>query len=152
MMVMVSRDTWETVNGRDPDDGKLLFTFDCGGWQTEGWQAKADTTNIAGYQGFLDFDLLTGQASLQRNGLKLDVSKNNGSLVIRARSANDTELKVLANGKLVGKTRVPAGNHYNDYSLPLAKPNWNGTIKRLELHFSSQPGTTVGIDWIRIGD
>ncbi len=145
-------DTWEKVNGRDPDDGKLLFMFDCGGWQTEGWQAKADTTNIAGYQGFLDFDLLTGQASLQRNGLKLDVSKNNGSLVIRARSENDTELKVLANGKLVGKTRVPAGNHYNDYSLPLAKPNWNGTIKRLELDFSSQPGTTVGIDWIRIVD
>ncbi|MDG2186159.1 MAG: sulfatase-like hydrolase/transferase [Mariniblastus sp.] len=145
-------DTWEKVNGRDPGDGKLLFMFDCGGWQTEGWQSKGDTTNIAGYQGFLDFDLLNGQASLQRNGLKLDVSKNNGSLVIRARSENDTELKVLANGKLVGKTRVPAGNHYNDYTLPLAKPNWNGTIKRLELDFSSQPGTTVGIDWIRIVD
>jgi len=49
---------WEDYNGRDPDDGRLQFEFDCGGWQTEGWMSEGDLTNIAGRQGFLGFDLL----------------------------------------------------------------------------------------------
>ncbi|MCP4815786.1 MAG: hypothetical protein GY888_25000, partial [Planctomycetaceae bacterium] len=108
-------DTWERVNQRDPADGKLLFTFDCGGWQTEGWQGQGKITNIAGYQGYLDFDLLSGKASLVRKGLKLDTGKNQGSLVIRMRSSSDTQVNVWANGKSVGKTTVAAGKGYTDY-------------------------------------
>ena len=143
-------DTWEKVNQRDPADGKLLFTFDCGGWQTEGWQGQGKVTNIAGYQGFLDFDLLTGKASLIREGLKLDTSKNKGSLVIRMRCNSDTKVNVSANGKTIGKTHVSAGKNYTDYRLPLNNDAWNGTINNLKMDFSSQGGTTVAIDWIRI--
>ncbi|MCH2182521.1 MAG: sulfatase-like hydrolase/transferase [Mariniblastus sp.] len=144
-------DTWEKVNGRDPDDGQLLFTFDCGGWQTEGWQSRGNTTNLAGYQGFLDFELLTGEATLERTGLKLDMAKNRGSLAIRARSEHDAELKFSANGKLVGAIRIPAGSDYQEYRLPL-KNQTGEAINRLQLGFSSQPGTTVGIDSIRVVD
>ena len=145
-------DTWERVNQRNPDDGKLLFTFDCGGWQTEGWQAQGEVTNIAGYQGYLDFDLLTGKASLVRNGLKLDTTKNRGSLVIRMRSSADTQVKISANGKNLGATRVAAGKQYTDYRLSLNNTSWTGTIKTLKMDFASKQGTTVAIDWIRVVD
>ncbi|MEO2022325.1 MAG: sulfatase [Pirellulaceae bacterium] len=143
-------DTWEKVNQRDPADGKLLFTFDCGGWQTEGWQGQGEITNIAGYQGYLDFDLLSGKASLVRKGLKLDTGRNQGSLVIRMRSSSDTEVNVSANGKNVGKTTVAAGKDYTDYRMPLKDNSWQGTINNLKIDFASQQGTTVAIDWIRV--
>ena len=145
-------DKWETTNQRDPNDGKLLFTFDCGGWQTEGWQAEGEVTNIAGYQGFLDFDLLSGQAILLRQGLKLEANRNHGSLVIRMRSNAKTRMTVSANGNLVGKVAINSGGKYSDYKIPLSGTPWNGTITSLQLDLSSKSGTTVGIDWIRIVD
>jgi hypothetical protein len=145
-------DKWETINHRDPNDGKLLFTFDCGGWQTEGWQADGEVTNIAGYQGFLDFDLLSGHAVLVRQGLKLDADRNQGSLVIRMRSNAKTRMTVSANGNLVGKVVIDSGAKYSEYKIPLSGSSWNGTITSLQLDYSSKPGTTVAIDWIRIDD
>ena len=143
-------DTWEKVNQRDPADGKSLFTFDCGGWQTEGWQGQGKITNIAGYQGYLDFDLLSGKASLVRKGLKLDTSKNQGSLVIRMRSSNDTQVNVSANGKTLGKTRVAAGKDYTDYRVSLKNNSWTGTVNSMKLDFAGKQGTTIAIDWIRV--
>ena len=145
-------DTWEKVNGRDPADGKLMFMFDCGAWQTEGWQSQGDTTNIAGYQGFLDFELLTGRATLQRGGLKLKTAKNKGLLALRVRSSNATDIDLLVDGKLVGETKVPGGGEFREYRLPLNQPNKSDEIHRLELRLSSQPGTTFGIDWIQVVD
>jgi arylsulfatase A-like enzyme len=143
-------DKWEIVNHRDPKDGKLLFTFDCGGWQTEGWQAQGKLTNIAGYQGYLDFDLLTGRASLVRHGLKLDAAKNQGSLVIRMRSNRDTRVAVSANDNKLGRVNVAAGEGYAEYRLPLKQDVWQGTITDLKIDFSSEKGTTVTIDWIQV--
>ncbi|MCP3693020.1 MAG: sulfatase-like hydrolase/transferase, partial [Planctomycetaceae bacterium] len=143
-------DTWEKVNQRDPTDGKLLFTFDCGGWQTEGWQGQGKITNIAGYQGYLDFDLLSGKAALVRKGLKLDTSKNQGMLVLRMRSSSDAQVNISANGKTVGKARVAAGKDYTDYRVPLTDNSWSGTVNSMKLEFAGKPGTTVTIDWIRV--
>jgi hypothetical protein len=143
-------DTWEEQNERDPADGKLLFTFDCGGWQNEGWRAEGDTTNLAGYQGYLDFDLLSGRATLVREGLKLDVAKNQGNLVLRMRVSSDTKVTASANGKRLGEVEVAAGTEYVEYRLPLRQPAWRGTIESLKLEFASDKGTTVGIDWIRV--
>jgi arylsulfatase A-like enzyme len=145
-------DKWETVNNRDPNDGKLLFTFDCGGWQTEGWQGQGELTNIAGYEGYLDFDLLTGNASLVRDGLKLDADKNRGSLEIRIRCSSDTRVVVTANGKNLGGVEVAAGKGYTEYRLPLKRGTWQGTINALKMSFAGAKGTTVAIDWIRVVD
>ena len=87
-------DKWESLNDRDPNDGELQFEFDCGGWQTEGWVAKGNVTNIAGSQGFLDFDLLDGKATLRRSGLKLDARKQTGPTRIRMRSLNAVKIKI----------------------------------------------------------
>lgn len=143
-------DKWETVNSRDPKDGKLLFTFDCGGWQTEGWEARGEVTNIAGYQGYLDFELLTGEASLLRGGLRLDAAKNTGSLVIRMRSTAEAGVSVSANGKPLGKTQIAAAADHAEYRLPLEKDAWNGTINVLKIDLEAAKGTTVTMDWIRV--
>ena len=47
-------DRWEIANNRDPQDGLLYFSFDCGGWQTEGWESKDISSNLAGSLGYLD--------------------------------------------------------------------------------------------------
>ena len=145
-------DIWEEQNQRDPQDGRLLFTFDCGGWQTEGWKAQGEVTNIAGYQGYLDFELLTGKASLVRDGLKLDAAKNNGSLVIRMRSTADTRVALSANGKNLGRANVAAGLDYTEYRLPLKKSVWKGTINDLKINLAATEGTTMAIDWIRVDE
>jgi len=143
-------DTWERTNDRDPIDGKLLFTFDCGGWQTEGWKAKGKVTNIAGYQGYLDFDLLNGSAALIRDGLSLDSKNNQGSMVLCMRCSNDTNLTLSANGKKLGVLEIAAGTDYDEVRVPLNKRIWSGTIENLKIHFDSAKGTKVAIDCIRV--
>ncbi|MDB4459086.1 sulfatase-like hydrolase/transferase [bacterium] len=143
-------DTWEEQNNRDPKDGKLLFTFDCGGWQTEGWKARGKVTNIAGHQGFLDFDLISGKASLQRNELKLSAAKNQGALTLKMHCTADTAVKVTANGKVLGVLKLKKSEEFKSYEIPLKNSTWKGTIKNLRLDFSADKGTTVGIDWIKV--
>jgi arylsulfatase A-like enzyme len=143
-------DTWEEQNQRDPMDGRLLFTFDCGGWQTEGWRAQGKVTNIAGYQGFLDFDLLEGNASLIREGLMLDSTRNQGALAIRMKSSAETRVRISANGKYLGSVVVAAGADYVEYDLPLKGDVWRGMIHDMKVDFVSDKGATVAIDWIKI--
>lgn len=142
-------DRWEKFNGRDPGDGKLQFEFDCGGWQTEGWESDGNLTNIAGRQGFLDFDLLTGIASMSRGGLKIDARKNKGKLALRLRSSSATELKVEANGKALGSARFAKNDQFATIKIPLGDL-WTGTIESLQLSFSAPKDTTIEIDWIRV--
>ena len=142
-------DRWERYNGRDPEDGRLQFEFDCGGWQTEGWQSDGDLTNIPGRQGFLDFDLLAAGASISRSGLKLDAGKNQGKLAIRIRSSAATELALAAGGKPVSSAKLAAGDEFTELELPLAN-NWSGTIESLQIAFAAPESTTVEIDWIRV--
>ncbi|TWT82366.1 Arylsulfatase [Planctomycetes bacterium CA13] len=142
-------DTWEEQNDRDPQDGKLLFAFDCGGWQTEGWKSNGDVTNIAGDQGFLNFELLASKASLLRHGLNLDTAKNQGAMQIRMRCKDDTSLFVSANGKSLGSIDVTASDSFTEYRLPLAGDTWKGVINNLKIDLVGKKGTTVTIDWIR---
>ena len=61
-----------------------------------------------------------------------------------------TMVSISANGKNVGKTSVAAGKDYTDYRVPLKDNSWHGTINNLKIDFSSQQGTTVAIDSIRV--
>ncbi len=142
-------DRWEKYNGRDPGDGRLQFEFDCGGWQTEGWKSGGDLTNIAGRQGFLDFDLLADRATISRDGLKLDAAKNPGTLAIRLRSTAKVELTVSANGKVLGKAASAGDNAFATAGIPLGA-SWTGTIESLRIDLAAPKGTTVEIDWIRV--
>ncbi|MCP4455189.1 MAG: sulfatase [Planctomycetes bacterium] len=147
-------DTWEEINKRDPKDGKLRFTFDCGAWQTEGWapEAAGDVTHIAGRQGFLDFDLLTGKTSLVRHGLTLDCAKNHGALVVRLRCSHRARLEFYANGRSLGPCHVDKGSGFSEHRVVLKPDTWNGTIKNLRIDIEAQKGSTVEIDWIQVED
>ncbi|MDA8967900.1 sulfatase-like hydrolase/transferase [bacterium] len=151
-------DTWEKMNGRDPLDGKLLFTFDCGGWQTEGWSGSPDLGNIAGAQGYLDFTLSKQEASLQRHGLKLAAEKNRGEFTIKARSDHDIVFQLVATSdrrkeskQTLGEMTLKAGKEWKSLSLPLPETDdWRGLITEIELKLQGPAGTFVEVDSISI--
>jgi arylsulfatase A-like enzyme len=141
-------DRFETITGRDPKDGRLVFTFDCGGWQTEGWTGSAHLGNIAGFQGFLDFDLRKGKGTIVRNGLKLDTSKNAGPLTVRIRATESTALTITADGKELWTNIVKGGNRFRTIPFTLPPEAWKGTVSSLALSFSSSNGAAIEIDSI----
>ncbi|KAA5544652.1 sulfatase [Roseiconus nitratireducens] len=145
-------DKWETINDRDPDDGKLLFQFDCGGWQTEGWTATdPDVGNIAGRLGFLDFPLPGGEAMIARNGLKLSPEQNDGQLLVRLQAPPSTKITLLA--AAVDETLQPIGSattesdDWQTVAIPMhpAKP-----IAEIRLQLRGKPDSIVQIDSIHI--
>ena len=151
-------DIWEKVNGRDPLDGKLLFTFDCGGWQTEGWNGSSELNNIAGAQGYLDFNLGKTESTLSRSELRLDANKNLGDLVIKARADHDVILQLVAGSdkeatirKTVGQVTLKAGNQWSSVAIPLSKNKaWQGVITQLDLKLNGPEGTKVEFDSIEV--
>lgn len=142
-------DQWEIINGRDPKDGRLVFEFDCGGWQTEGWEASGIQGNIAGTLNYLDFSMDKGKGSILREGLRVKASHNDKNLVVKLRLSQQTRLQVLANGKPLTKARkVSAGNGFVTLSIPLTTKNWQGTIESLKLDFKAKQETFIEIDSI----
>ncbi len=147
-------DDWERINTRDPNDGKLLFTFDCGGWQTEGWQSVAgDTGNIAGYLGYLDFPIADQPVVLQRADLKLDTARNPGRLQLRLKSEQALQIQFMvrplqpedAAWTQVSDTRAAGQQQFQTCSLPLnPEKGWSGLIGALQLRIvAEQPGEIV---------
>ena len=156
-------DAWEKINGRDPDDGRLLFTFDNGGWQTEGWRAATeDLGNIAGRLGFLDFKLAKDHATIARDGLKLDAAKNQGDLVIRLRTSRPVSVVVWFRTAAQRRSAMLGGDalalqQYGKQSgqpsliIPLRETSaWKGTIEGIEINLHGEPDTEVEIDSIAI--
>jgi hypothetical protein len=145
-------DQWEEINGRDPADGRLLFEFDCGGWQTEGWQPDGIQSNIAGYQGYLDFSLGRGGGAIERKGLDVEATRNDRSLVISVRSSEDLHVQVSANGRKLGaEQKVTAGESFTSLRLSLAnEPAWKGTIASLKLNFRAEKEALIEIDFISV--
>ena len=141
-------DAWEKINGRDPNDGRLLFTFDCGGWQTEGWKGEEKLGNIAGSLGFLDFELADGKGTLSRDGLQLDAKRNRGKFAIRGRADSPVNLALIADGDLLVQLSLPMSDQMNSVSVTM--PSMQGTIREIQLTLESQPGTFVEIDSIGI--
>lgn len=140
-------DTWEKLNDRDPADGKLMFDFNCGAWQTEGWQAVGKVTNIAGRQGFLDFDLIQGRGGIKRSGLNTK-SDTAGKLQIRLRTNKATNLTFSVNGDICSEFQLQQSKEFGTYKL-IDQPIKADQIESLQLEFTGQPNTTVEIDWIK---
>jgi N-sulfoglucosamine sulfohydrolase len=145
-------DKWEEINGRDPSDGRLYYEFDCGGWQTEGWEAIGLQDNIAGFQGYLDFTLGRKKAGLKRSGLNAAVTDDDDALLIRLRSSGDLKVQPGANGKPLGQAvGLSASRDYQDLRIPLRNaPVWKGSIKSLQLDFHGRKGDLIEIDSIQV--
>ncbi len=142
-------DDFEKANGRDPADGKLLFTFDCGGWQTEGWVGKGIDSNIAGRQGFLDFKLDDGSGSLVRTGLRHEAMKQNGIFRIRLRCNKPIDVEVLFGETSIGTVRCEESDQFKE--IGFFSPAKRGTIfESIRINLKSQPQARVELDWIKM--
>lgn len=146
-------DDWERSNNRDPADGRIVYRFDCGGWQTEGWSGEKDLGNIAGRLGFLDFRMPGTSAVITRDGLSLEASKNTGQLVLGLRASapldvtlratrDDQRSKTIGGPMSLSKTKT-----FQEMAFPLnSDPFWSGRITSLEFRFKGQAGSLVEID------
>jgi arylsulfatase A-like enzyme len=143
-------DKWEQVNGRNPQDGLIQFEFDCGGWQTEGWEPDGIKDNIAGALGFLDFKLPQWKGSLRRDGLNATAMAGDQALLVRLRASAPLRVQAFANAtKLGGELKAAAGKEYTTLRVPLKnQPGWKGHIKSLQLDLFAKKGTLIEIDSI----
>lgn len=142
-------DKWELLNGRNPEDGLFSFSFDCGGWQTEGWYSDDISDNIAGYQGYLDFSMDTNLGTLKRDGLQLKANTTDHAFVILMKATQKVTVVFSANGKVVGRQKIKASHDFEATKIKLNK-KWNGTIERVSIQFSGAANTFIEIDNIRI--
>lgn len=150
-------DAWERINGRDASDGRLLFTFDCGGWQTEGWRPKGVAGNLASRLGFLDFELPATSGMIVRDGLRLDTAKNRGELVIRMRASAPVTVRWMA-GREPGTRReigdivqVDSDGVFSEARFDLTDASqWHGTIRDVACQFNGLPGTRIEIESIQV--
>ena len=143
-------DKWETLNGRDPLDGRLYFAFDCGAWQTEGWFSEDISSNLAGSLGTLDFELDGDSGSIRREGLNILLSEADKELSLDIRSSGDLKGIISLNGQAVGDVRIDASHTFQTTSLDLNLPGWSDSIQSLEVTFLGDAGTVVEINTIQI--
>ena len=138
------------MNGRDPQDGRLYFAFDCGAWQTEGWFSEDISANLAGSLGTLDFGLDGESGSIRREGLNILVSEADKELSLDIRSSGDLKGIISLNGQGVGHVRMGASDTFQTNSIDLNSSRWGDSIQSLELTFTGDTGTVVEIDTIQI--
>ena len=145
-------DKWEELNGRDPQDGRLAYEFDCGGWQTEGWQGRGIRDNIAGFQGFLQFSLSGKPDALVRKGLKVKPNRSDHALLIKLRADGPIEMEALANGKSLGSAiKVSSSKQFQEVRIQLAgNANWKGVVKSVEIKLKGSEGTSLEVDLIEV--
>ena len=143
-------DKWEILNGRDPQDGRLYFGFDCGAWQTEGWFSEDISANLAGSLDTLDFELDGVSGSIRREGLNVLVSEADKALTWDMRSSADLKCIISLNGQAVGHVRMDASHTFQVTSLNLNSSRWGDSIQSLEFTFIGDTGTVVEIDAIQI--
>ena len=144
-------DKWEKLNGRDPKDGRLVYKFDCGGWQTEGWASERIEDNIAGFQGTLGFTV-GKQSKLVRKGLAVEAGEKDQHLLIKLRSKNEIKVQAFANGKALGESKkVSSGDSFSDVQFLLkGNPAWKEKIESLEISLEGSEGTFVEVDTIEV--
>ena len=123
-----------------------MFTFDCGGWQTEGWEPVGKVSNIAGRQGFLDFDLIDGSGGIKRSGLKVKTEAMNFKFRLRASAAG--KMSVSINGIESGEFQFEQRDDFTNHELLMSSDSID-QIESLQLNFTGQKGTTIEVDWIK---
>lgn len=144
-------DKWETINGRDPSDGRLYYEFDCGGWQTEGWEGIGIDDNIAGFLGYLDFTLKQKMVSLKRSELNVDADDDD-NLVIRLRSSGDVRIQPKANRNVLSVwVNLIASENYKDVRIPIGSSlAWKGAIRSLQLDIHGSEGDFIEVESIQV--
>ena len=143
-------DKWESLNGRDPENGQLYFDFSCGGWQTEGWYSKDIRSNLAGYLGTLGFYLDSKSGSILREGLNIQTEGRDKALAIHMQTNASLELSLFANDKHLGSQGIEASNDFETVRFTLIPSVWRGPIQQLEIRFKGEPNAEITIDLIQV--
>ena len=129
-------DVWEKTNQRDPKDGLLLFEFDCGGWQTEGWKSGDIDNNLAGYLGYLEFTLNSSKGRIERDGMKLKTVAQGKALTIHMQTSVDANVTVIVNGKEVADVMALPTSETQQLEFAITD-NWPEVIETLAIKFNS---------------
>ena len=143
-------DKWESLNSRDPKDGLLTFDFNCGGWQTEGWQSDDIKSKLAGFLGYLDFELNSITGALKRDGLKISAKPADKSIQIIIKASAEAKIVVMANGNQLGSSEIK-GEGFQEVSIALqGNSSWQGTIQSVSLKLESVVGAKFEVDSIKV--
>ncbi|MEL7496447.1 MAG: sulfatase [Planctomycetota bacterium] len=143
-------DDFETLNGRDANDGRLLANFDCGGWQTEGWTAEGKTDNLAGSQGFLEFTLLDGKVTLVRDGLNLDSKKQGEKFLYKIDTTGSAEVRLAINDRWQEVRKLKKDRKGVSWLRLTDLPK--EPITSVKVQFVGEPGSVIVIDSMEFGD
>ena len=146
-------DDWERINGRDAHDNRLMFLFDCGGWQTEGWIGQPKLGNLAGYLGFLEFALPDGDGMIVRDKLNIDSKHYPSKWFLTATTTDTTRVKLMAKFSkskelvLLGSVTLEVGKQTEPIELESGKLKESlGALVELQLHLTAPSNTRVEID------
>ena len=143
-------DKWEILNNRDPNDGLLIFNFDNGGWQTEGWFSRDIKSNLAGFLGYLDFTLNNAKGTLKRENLALQTTQKDKILSIKLKTDAKLKIDVLANSKHIGSCEMSGKDDYQVVEINLRETNWKGLIRSIDFKIEGKKGATIAMDYIQL--
>ena len=142
-------DSWEIANKRDPSDGLLYFDFDCGGWQTEGWESTDISSNLAGSLGYLDFKLDSKKGTIHKTGLQIRETNHQKSIAIKMKSTADLKVFVANDHGDLGSAKYSANSSFQEVLIPLNNSiSLSGTTK-LKISFRGKKNDLVEIDYIK---
>ena len=142
-------DSWEIANNRDPQDGLLYFAFNCGGWQTEGWESTDISSNLAGSLGYLDFKLDNKKGTIYKERLQIREINQQKSIAIKMKSTADLEIFVANDHGDLGNAKYSANLSFQEVLIPLnINTSLSGTTK-LEISFRGKKNDLVEIDYIK---
>ena len=145
-------DKWEMLNNRDPNDGKVLFQFDCGGWQTEGWFSHDIESNLSGLLGTIDFDLSGNTGSIERHGLSTKRYVDLDKLLLLGRVDHDVNVDLFINNRKVGTGFISASKTNKSITIPIKNNTPSNLITDIKIVFSGKKKTRLVFDSMELID
>jgi arylsulfatase A-like enzyme len=142
-------DRWEIANNRDPQDGLLHFAFDCGGWQTEGWESTDISSNLAGSLGYLDFKLDSKKGTIHKTGLQIRETNHQKSIAIKMRSNASLKIFVANDYGDLGTAEYSGNSSFEEVLIPLNKSTSLSGTTKLKISFRGKKNDLVEIDYIK---
>jgi arylsulfatase A-like enzyme len=142
-------DRWEIANNRDPQDGLLHFAFDCGGWQTEGWESTDISSNLAGSLGYLDFKLDSKKGTIHKTGLQIRETNHQKSIAIKMKSNASLKIFVANDYGDLGTAEYSGNSSFEEVLIPLNKSTSLSGTTKLKISFRGKKNDLVEIDYIK---
>ena len=142
-------DSWEIANKRDPRDGLLYFDFDCGGWQTEGWESTDISSNLAGSLGYLDFKLDSKKGTIHKTGLQIRETNHQKSIAIKMKSNASLKIFVANDYGDLGTAEYSGNSSFEEVLIPLNNSTSLSGTTKLKISFRGKKNDLVEIDYIK---